>query len=644
MIVVTSSKWILSLIVLLLFSSPALCAGETVLIDQAGSTREPFDVGGSLNFRVPINNDISASMRYTVKLTIGPNINDYSIFKEYVQYPNVNAKSSAEELFENVNYRTPELIRGEYGQWASDRNDTSIWEKAWYRAEIIPLLGKTVILEDYNGHPRLFKAFFDFRNPGVTPTQGTNKDLYSYEVTVFGSYRDNISLQVGPSVEGPWTDMGSRYYATPGLIQTMKWDNVTLDFDFSMAYYRFKGTRQSKVFEGPFWPVIVNNGNGSVTPERGLSNTQFDYGIDVVASKKIDVGLNVLDVGSKTFKLAGRAAYKNVSQWERLEWSGIQPSEISGSEGSSSYYFTFHYPGAEMPFNKTKQYPGPDIVLINFQNATVTPRNGSALTSFTYWIDVNTGLPRCDVELQTLVPGSSKWTSQGLVTYDGSNRSLSWMDIEIDGKEGGLASFRFISGGSRSEIYSGPYIQAPEVVGIVEPARGVFKVMPEAKGLRTFTYTAEFKNWTEPGEIWADLLTRTPNSTWVSVGEKQQLNPARANITWTVIPFYDVEFLGPAEFKFLINDKESKIFTGPEIFAMYKDPEFQDLKNGKFNYLVSLNGSEDLTIDLTYSSNGKDYINVGKPQSYTGGSGWKRISWNDLPPYYFYDFAIRPKG
>jgi len=300
---------------------------QDVSIEQAGSTKEPYDVGGSLDIKVPVSNNIGSSMYYTVKLIVGPNFNDYSIFEEYTTDATVGAHSSSEVPF-SINFRIPKFMRGDYGLWAADKNDTSIWEKTWYRAEIVPLIGDTVVLERYDGHPRLFKAFFDFRNPELNPTQGSDKDLYNYEVTVFGSYRDNISLQVAPSSEGPWTDIDSREYATPGLIQTMRWNNVTVPFDFSMAYYRFKGTRQSKVFEGPFWPIVQNSGNSSVAPMRGLSNTQFTYGVNVTATKKIDVGLNVLDVGSKTFKLAGRAAYKNASQWERLEWPMIQPSEI----------------------------------------------------------------------------------------------------------------------------------------------------------------------------------------------------------------------------------------------------------------------------------------------------------------------------
>ena len=371
--IVQPFRVLLFFVFILLCIVPISCVQSSVSIVQAGSTKEPFDVGGSITYSIPITNNISSNMLYTVEMTIGPDTNDYSISKKYKQDINVNGHSTGYFAF-SVNFRAPDLSEGDFGKWTSDKNDTSIWDKTWYHIMVTPLIGKIEEIESYGGRPNLFKAFFEFRKTEVNPTQGSNKDLYNYEVNVLGSYRDNVSLEVGPSVDGPWMDLGSKTYTTPGLLQTLNWNNVSLNFDFSMAYYRFKGTRQSKVFEGPFWPVTMDTGNSSVLPERGLSNAQFAYNIDVIASKKIDVVLNVLDIGSKTFKPAGRSSYKNVSMWEKLQWTGIQPSEVPGSEGGSSYYFTFHYPGSESPFNKTKQYAGPDIVLINFNNATVSPK------------------------------------------------------------------------------------------------------------------------------------------------------------------------------------------------------------------------------------------------------------------------------
>jgi hypothetical protein len=582
-------------------------------------------------------------MRYTVELKVGPDSSNYSIFDVQEKDVNANAHSDSEAAF-SVNFGAPRLSQGEFGIWAKDRNDTSIWERCWYHAEVKPLVGDVQVVESYDGHPSLRKTIFDFKRPEVTPAQGSNKDLYGYKVDVFGSYKDNISLQVAPSSEGPWIDLGSREYSTPGLTQTLAWDNITLNFDFTMGYYRFKGVRQSKVIQGPFWPVVMKVGNASVEPLRGLSNTQFNYRLDLVSSKGIDVGLNVLDIGSKIFRLAGRTSYKNASQWDTLKWKDIQPSEVSGSEGRSSYYFTFYYPGSEAPFNRTKQYPGPDIILVSFENNSVSPKNGSGSTPFTYCIDLNTALPRCDVELQTSPFAAAKWTSQGIVSYDGSSKRLCWKDVSLDGETSGPGRYRFICSQSISEVYSGPQIAVPELVGTVQPAEGVLQAFPETNSLYTFTYTAEFRNWTADNDTWVELLVRAPNSSWKAIGERKQLDPAIGNITWTAKPFQDIEFLGRAEFRFLINGKESQVYSGPDIFALYKDLDFKEAGSGKFDYSVSVMGGENLQVDLLHSTDNEKWSNVGKSKIYAGNGGWQKITWTGLPAYYFYELDVRREG
>jgi hypothetical protein len=616
---------------------------EDVASIEQGSAKEPFDVSGAVIYRIPIHNDIGSSMRYTVELKVGPDSSNYSIFDVQVKDVNVNAHSDSAAAF-SVNFGSPQLSQGEFGIWAKDRNDTSIWERSWYHAEIKPLVGDVQVVESYDGHPALRKTIFDFKRAEVTPTQGSNSDLYSYKVDVFGSYNDNISLQVAPSSEGPWTDMGSREYSTPGLTQTLAWKNVTLSFDFTMAYYRFKGVRQSKAMEGPFWPVVMDVGNASVTPPRGLSNSKFNYRLQLISSKGIDVGLNVLDIGSKTFQLAGRISYKNASRKETVEWKGVQPSEVAGSEGRSSYYFTFYYPGSETPFNRTRQYPGPDIILVSFENNSVSPKNGSGSTRFTYCVDLNTALPRCDVELQTSPLGASKWTSQGIISYDGSSKRLCWKDIVLDGEISGNGRYRFICGQSVSEVYSGPEIAVPELVGTVLPVEGVLQAFPETNNLYTFTYAAEFRNWTADNDTWVELLVRAPNSSWKAIGERKQLDPARGNVTWTAKPFGDVEFLGKAEFRFLVNGKESEIYDGPAIFALYKDLDFKDGGAGKFDYSASVTGSENLQVDLLSSTDNEKWTDINKSKSYAGGSGWQNITWTDLPAYYFYELDVRREG
>ena len=79
------------------------------------------------------------------------------------------------------------------------------------------------------------------------------------------------------------------------------------------------------------------------------------------------------------------------------------------------------------------------------------------------------------------------------------------------------------------------------------------------------------------------------------MGEKQQYDPNKGNLSWTVKPFFDTEFLGTAQFRFLINGVESNVFEGPEIVAVYKDLSYQKSAIvGLYNYQGTINASVQL--------------------------------------------------
>lgn len=622
------------------YLAPAVGQDAQVIMEQARSIKSPFDVGGSITYKIPIVNSIGSSMRYAVTLSVGPDTNDYSIEDAYLKDMNVNAHSMGYIEFV-VNFKSPKICRGEFGRWVSDKNDTSIWDKAWYHVNIKPLLGDSTVIENYDGQPNLLKAVFDYKNPEVTPSQGSNRDLYSYEITAMGTYKDNISLQVAPSQEGPWTDLGVREYFTPGPSQTLRWDGSRLNFDFTVAYYKFVGRKQSKVLEGPFWPVNVEARNSSVTPHRDLTGSRFTYRLEINASKNIDVGLNVLDVGSKTFNLVGRANYKDTGQWQELVWPDIEPSEVSGSEGSSRYFFTYYYIGSEMPFKKTEQYPGPDIVLVNFKNATVIPSNGTLFVPYTYNVCIDTDMPRGEAELLTSNPNSSIWDSQGKVNYDNSNHNLTWPDVKLDGSKGGMASYKFICGASESQVYLGPQIKVPEVVGSVNPSKGVVQAWQESDKLYSFNYTVQLRDWSSEDAPWIELLVRAPDSPWRTVGEKKQYDQRRGSLVWIVKPFYDTPFLGTAQFKFSIDGVDSQVFDGPQIAAVYRDLNYErSTAKDKYNYFGTLRASTGLTVNLMKSVDNVHWEKVGTPQNYINGTGDVRLTWKNQPAMRYYEFGI----
>jgi hypothetical protein len=116
-------------------------------------------------------------------------------------------------------------------------------------------------------------------------------------------------------------------------------------------------------------------------------------------------------------------------------------------------------------------------------------------------------------------------------------------------------------------------------------------------------------------------------------------------LRWTVKPFFDTEFLGTAQFRFLINGVESNVFEGPEIVAVYKDLSYQKSAIiGLYNYQGTINASVNLTLDLLGSEDNKHWRNIGKIQRYTFGSGEVLKTWKDEPAIRYYEFDIKPSA
>ena len=182
----------------------------------------------------------------------------------------------------------------------------------------------------------------------------------------------------------------------------------------------------------------------------------------------------------------------------------------------------------------------------------------------------------------------------------------------------------------------------PDVIGNVSPRRGILQAWQEADKLYAFTYTAQFINLSSEERPWVELSVKAPGRSWKLVGEKQQYDPAQGNISWTVKPFFDTEFLGIAQFKFLIDGMENEVFNGPEIVAIYKDLNFQEsASKGKFNYFGKINGSVNLTVDLLGSEDNVNWKNIGRPQRYRAGSGEVPITWRDQTVLRYYEFDFK---
>ncbi len=317
-------------------------------------------------------------------------------------------------------------------------------------------------------------------------------------------------------MNGPWTDLGSKEYATPNTLQTLRWDNKTLGFNFNIAYFKFAGRTNSEIFQGPFWPIAIAYRNSSVTPENGTSDTPFTYSIDINSSKAIDVELNVLDVSSGNYNSAGRLSYENVSQWKTLTWNGIRPSSTTDAKGESNYFFSCYYKDAEVPVTTTykgtgRYYPGPSLAPIALKNWTVLPRNGTIFTPYTYSVQVESREPRFDVKLQTAPPRCDMWTDRGTVTYNGDNNTLTWAGISFDpsfAEAIGSGRYRFVADNSVLGEFTGPNIDVAfknmTYVSILNTPRFDYKVTvrsPEPSLKIELIYTNDGLVWTRSNLI-----------------------------------------------------------------------------------------------------------------------------------------------
>ena len=514
--------------VILLSATPTLCQ---VSFSQGGMSAEPLSVDGTITYIIPITNEKSSTLSYSVTLTAGPDKDNTSISLEKTQSDIFVDPHQTKSVAFNVNFHDSSINQGEFNQWLKDKNDARIWEKAWYHVEISQFREQLGPLEDYNGHPRLMKTTFDYSDADVNPKQGTNENLYSYKVTILGSYKDNITLQVRPSQNVPWIDLDRREYSIPGSYQTLYWNNKSLNFDFNAAYYRFVGKIESQPKVGPVWPITLQFRNNTLSPLNGTPRTEFSYDLELNASKPIDVALNVLDPGTGKYFLAGSRSYVNSSTWEKLTWSGIKVTSNEDVAGQSNYNFSFHYPGSADSFNSTKDmlgqdYQGPYVNSWEIE-ANVTPVNGSIYTPFTYAARINSPKPTADIELQIQPPNNTIWQAQGMQTYSMSYNVLKWPNLSFRGSPEvlGVGKYRFVMDNAVLGEFSGPKID-------VAVRNESFKKRAD----NNFDYTAEVRS-TRP-KVDMELMFTDDGVTW----ERSDLfrtytsgNNSSAQMPWVVL-------------------------------------------------------------------------------------------------------------
>jgi len=380
-----------------------------------------------------------------------------------------------------------------------------------------------------------------------------------------------------------------------------------------------------------------------------LQGGQADQTIRATVKYSLGMGqLNLNISGPGMQFLDSKAGRLHNGQRYLYEWS----IPFNASHVGNSYIIALSYnhpslPGGEYRFadrmmrveldNNGPIQPPSQIM---FSNPRVSPSIGSGITKYTYCVDIETDLQEANIQLAISMPNSQTFTPGDIVHFNGSNNTLCWPDTIIDTNQGGDASYKFMSQSSSSITYMGPTIKPINVLGSVEPDRGVIQGSRIDDEFYSFTYTARITNISEQLTPWIELMVRPPNSSWRTVGEKKQYDPAKGEVSWTVKPFVNERFFGNAEFKFKIDGLETQAFQGPEIVVVYDDPSWINTGSNRYSYWAWFNSTENLTIDLLYSNDGQHWTAANIPQDYNASSGRTKKTWQNQGGYNEFEFDI----
>ena len=114
-------------------------------------------------------------------------------------------------------------------------------------------------------------------------------------------------------------------------------------------------------------------------------------------------------------------------------------------------------PGGEYRFKD--YYILVNHIQVSIQNPHIAPENGSDIDRYNYYVDVNSNLNKCDLELQTASPRSNSWISKGVATWHKGDRNISWKSIDSPSRGIlGMARFRVLWKNEVLGEFNGPNI------------------------------------------------------------------------------------------------------------------------------------------------------------------------------------------
>lgn len=509
------------------------------------------------------------------------------------------------------------------------------------------------------------------KNASVSPAEGNWSDYFNYSVDISFYKKTKIELWIYHPAEHDWTFGGIREYnASEGNWQTLRWNvqpfNRNCEGDSSSYKFTWNGTvlkiGDKKRFFGPrikVPPQWAKFRHGTVSCEGNATyKTEFNYSIEVNASKTMDIELVVYDPCLRSWTSVEE--YKTYLSgekggWQMLTWNNTKPFiRTKCKEGLAKFKFNAYYEGERV--NNSEIYEGPSLIpLLEFRNPKVEPPDGSYNSSFNYSVkiaNVTEHVNISEIKLEVLNPHTLNWTTYNQT--NSTNNTLIWhvRPFEGDPECRGTARYRFIYDDDvwpEMVPYYGPEIKPPppELKGWVESTTAERNLSKEEcieyyvhTGYVTpFNFTATSKNT----DLDLELLIRDLETGNLERRGGPQHCKAGKNVTWSYItPFDSISAdkikgcIGKrVNFTFMYQGQVYKEeFKGPELLVAFKNPKYPtSVSYGEnFNYSIDVIGSRALNITLEYQNKG-NWIsdNVSPPEwNYTDIDigNWTRHTWN----------------
>ena len=544
--------------------------------------------------------------------------------------------------------------------------------------------GEYLVPEKYNFTISLIDL--NFKDIGVTPLNGKWDQIYTYSAKVTSSVGGVVILQMYDPCTRKWQDWGESRRIYPGetklswVIKPFKQECSNMQSDPPMFGFKAILDRpyESGTVEGPYIGVAMPDiRQYAVSPDSGTSEETFNYSVVLSFSKPAPIELQTYNPSLNEYVSDGTRDYSKSSQNQTLIWKVKFPVEFQGRR--LSYKLIYQDNDLVVANGPTIQIGGNPRIY----NSTVSPQNGSIDTEFAYRVLIGFN-KKATLDLQAYNPDHQQYESMGLEDYisPGMNQTLVWKVKFPSEYAGQNVTYKILDAGTKTDLANlhGPTIsgqakppslapiqepipgpitasdngtnkhqdQVGVITGIgnVSPAVGVIQEWDERDSLNELTYSLQLNDSTSQEMPWVTLVVKPygSGSNWKTVGEKKRYDPSLGNVSWTIKPFWTTPFLGMAEYKFLIDDKESEPFEGPDIVARYKAAD--NWTGYTHNFLVTVNASKNLTVclqggDSSLPENIKKWTHIGDCKNYTAGSGEQNLTWKvpDSRPLY-YDFDI----